>query len=75
MHTKITSDRLQRKAVVYVRQSSMGQVMHNQESQRRQYGLAERASELGFRDVMVIDEDLLEDPGLAWWNARAFSVL
>jgi hypothetical protein len=36
----------------------MGQVMHNQESQRRQYGLAERASELGFRDVMVIDEDL-----------------
>lgn len=58
MHTKITSDRLQRKAVVYVRQSSIGQVMHNQESQRRQYGLAERASELGFRDVMVIDEDL-----------------
>ncbi|HZQ54115.1 MAG TPA: recombinase family protein [Bryobacteraceae bacterium] len=58
MHAKITPDRLQRKAVVYVRQSSMGQVMHNQESQRRQYGLAERASELGFRDVMVIDEDL-----------------
>jgi len=58
MHSKITPDRLQRKAVVYVRQSSMGQVMHNQESQRRQYGLAERASELGFRDVMVIDEDL-----------------
>lgn len=58
MHAKITPDRLQRKAVVYVRQSSMGQVMHNQESQRRQYSLAERASELGFRDVMVIDEDL-----------------
>jgi DNA invertase Pin-like site-specific DNA recombinase len=58
MHAKITPDRLQRKAIVYVRQSSMGQVMHNQESQRRQYGLAERASELGFRDVVVIDEDL-----------------
>ncbi len=32
--------------------------MHNHESQRRQYGLADRARELGFRDVMVIDEDL-----------------
>jgi hypothetical protein len=47
MQIKFTPDRLQRKAVVYVRGSSMGQVMHNQESQRRRYGLVERASELG----------------------------
>ena len=51
-------ERLRRRAIVYVRQSSMGQVIHNQESQRRQYGLVERAHELGFRDVIVIDEDL-----------------
>jgi len=43
---------------VYVRQSSQGQVVHNQESQRRQYGLADPARELGFQEVVVIDEDL-----------------
>jgi DNA invertase Pin-like site-specific DNA recombinase len=58
MNGKITADRLQRRAIVYVRQSSMGQVLHNQESQRRQYGLVDRATELGFRDVVLIDEDL-----------------
>jgi excisionase family DNA binding protein len=36
----------------------MGQVLHNHESQRRQYGLADRARELGFREVVVIDDDL-----------------
>jgi hypothetical protein len=36
----------------------MGQVLHNHESQLRQYGLADRARGLGFRDVMVIDDDL-----------------
>jgi hypothetical protein len=47
-HTKLTADRLLRKAVVYVRQSSPNQVLHHQESQRRQYGLVDRARELGF---------------------------
>ena len=58
MNPKLTTDRLRRRAVVYVRQSSIGQVQHNHESQLRQYGLAERARELGFREVVVIDEDL-----------------
>ena len=58
MNPKLTSDRLCRRAVIYIRQSSPGQVMHNHESQLRQYGLADRARELGFRDVTVIDEDL-----------------
>src|SRR6266852_6956739 len=57
-HTKITADRLLRKAVVYVRQSSPNQMLHHQESQRRQYGLVDRARELGFQQVTVIDEDL-----------------
>ena len=57
-HTKITADRLLRKAIVYVRQSSPNQMLHHQESQRRQYGLVDRARELGFQQVTVIDEDL-----------------
>jgi len=58
MDAKLTFERLQRKALVYVRQSSMLQVLHNMESQRRQYGLTARAQELGFHDIEVIDEDL-----------------
>ena len=55
-----TPDQLLRTAVVYVRQSSPGQVVRNIESQERQYELIERAVALGWcRDrVIVIDEDL-----------------
>jgi DNA invertase Pin-like site-specific DNA recombinase len=58
MNPKLTPDRLRRRAVVYVRQSSPGQVLHHQESQRRQYGLLDHARELGFQDVVAIDDDL-----------------
>ena len=56
--SKITSDHLARQAIVYIRQSTADQVAHNRESQRRQYALAERARQLGFADVKVIDDDL-----------------
>ena len=49
---------LQRKAVVYVRQSTQSQVMANLEGQRRQYDLVDVARQLGFVDVEVIDDDL-----------------
>jgi DNA invertase Pin-like site-specific DNA recombinase len=49
---------LQRKAVVYVRQSTQAQVEHNTESRRRQYELVEVARRRGFRTVEVIDDDL-----------------
>src|SRR4029450_4175576 len=55
---KLSADRLLRKAIVYIRQSPTNQVLHPQESQRRQYGLVDRARELGFQQVVVIDEDL-----------------
>lgn len=55
---KISADHLTRRACVYIRQSTLDQVRNNLESQRRQYGLAERARELGWQDVDVIDEDL-----------------
>jgi DNA invertase Pin-like site-specific DNA recombinase len=56
--TTITAEHLGRTAIVYVRQSSLYQVMNNLESGRRQYGLIERARQLGWGDVHVIDEDL-----------------
>jgi DNA invertase Pin-like site-specific DNA recombinase len=56
--SKITSDHLARAAFVYVRQSTAYQVVNNLESQRRQYGLVERARQLGWDDVQVVDDDL-----------------
>ena len=56
--SKITAEHIKRAAYVYVRQSTLEQVQVNQESRRRQYGLAERARWLGFVEVVVIDDDL-----------------
>ncbi len=56
--TKITPDHLARSAFVYVRQSTADQLLHNHESRRRQYALADRARQFGWRDVVVIDDDL-----------------
>jgi DNA invertase Pin-like site-specific DNA recombinase len=56
--TKIIPEQLERTAVVYVRQSTAFQVANNVESSRRQYGLVERARQLGWTDVQVIDDDL-----------------
>jgi DNA invertase Pin-like site-specific DNA recombinase len=58
MNPKIQPAHLEREAIVYVRQSSMGQVRYRLEGQRRQYDLAEQARELGFARVTVIDEDM-----------------
>lgn len=58
MNSKLTPERLRKKAIVYVRQSTPTQLIHNQESQRLQYGLVERAQGLGFPQITVIDEDL-----------------
>src|SRR5213075_336974 len=49
---------LQRKAIVYVRQSTPQQVQSNLESQKRQYELVEVARRRGFANVEVIDDDL-----------------
>src|SRR5262245_13878561 len=56
--SKIAPEHLARQAVVYIRQSTVDQVANNQESRRRQYGLADRARQLGWNDVAVIDDDL-----------------
>jgi DNA invertase Pin-like site-specific DNA recombinase len=56
--TKITAEHLARNAYVYVRQSTADQLIHSRESRRRQYALADRARELGWSSVEVVDEDL-----------------
>jgi DNA invertase Pin-like site-specific DNA recombinase len=58
MSETIKSHHLERKAYVYVRQSTAYQVRNHLESKERQYGLAERAKQLGFGNVIVIDDDL-----------------
>jgi DNA invertase Pin-like site-specific DNA recombinase len=56
---KIRPWHLQRKAIVYIRQSTPQQVLDHRESADRQYGLVHRAAALGWpRDcVEVVDED------------------
>lgn len=58
MNEKIKPEHLQRAAYVYVRQSTTYQVRHHREGQQRQYELKPRARQLGFGQVVVIDEDL-----------------
>jgi len=58
--TPVLPQHVARTALVYVRQSSTKQVLHNQESLRRQYQLVETAARLGWPQARtcVIDEDL-----------------
>ena len=56
--SKITPRHLARRAVVYLRQSSIAQVKQNTESQRLHYALKDTAKAYGFAQVEVIDIDL-----------------
>ncbi|MBK6433818.1 recombinase family protein [Candidatus Amarolinea dominans] len=58
--TKIQPGHLARQAVVYIRQSTPGQVKEHLESQDLQYQLAQRAVSLGWptEQVQIIDDDL-----------------
>ena len=59
MRNKLSTNHLERRACVYVRQSTSMQVHDHVESTKRQYALAERAVALGWArgDVEIIDED------------------
>jgi DNA invertase Pin-like site-specific DNA recombinase len=58
--SKVTASHLRRRAFIYPRQSSQGQLERNVESTARQYALVEYAIELGFarERIVVIDDDL-----------------
>ena len=60
MTDRITAEQLSRLAIVYVRQSSLGQVRDNRESTQRQYALTQRAQDFGWPDerIETIDGDL-----------------
>lgn len=59
-HQNVTARHLQRRAYLYVRQSTLRQVLENSESTERQYALRQRAIALGWppERVIVIDSDL-----------------
>jgi hypothetical protein len=64
--SKITAEHLARSAYVNIRQSTADQLTHNHESRRRQYGLVNRARQLGWTTVEVI---------AMIWAARAAALL
>lgn len=58
MSDKVTRRHLERKAVLYVRQSSPAQLQNNEESRRLQYAMEARLRDLGWTEIEVIDADL-----------------
>lgn len=58
MSERLQERHIRRTGIVYVRQSSQHQVLHNRESSRLQYAMKQRLHSLGWREVDVIDEDL-----------------
>ena len=67
---KVQPRHLERDAYLYIRQSSMRQVIENVESTRRQYALRGRATAYGWRDeqIIVIDDDQGEAGASASWR-------
>lgn len=72
MNEKITEQHTKLDAYIYVRQSTGHQVRHHHQGRQRQYDLSDRARELGFQHVVVIDDDqgktgsgLVDRPGFA----------
>ena len=67
---KVQSHHLERGAYLYIRQSSMRQVIENVESAKRQYALRGRAIALGWRDeqIIVVDSDQGESGASAAWR-------
>lgn len=58
MSEKIKPQHLDRKAILYVRQSSAYQVAHNEESRRLQYAMEQRLRNLGWKEIEIVDDDL-----------------
>lgn len=60
MISKIKDYHKEKLAYVYLRQSTMGQVLHHQESTERQYAFQDKALEFGWEQekIRVLDADL-----------------
>jgi DNA invertase Pin-like site-specific DNA recombinase len=55
---KIGPHHLERKAILYIRQSSAHQVLHNRESSTLQYAMRDRLTALGWSSIETVDDDL-----------------
>jgi len=71
MNDKVRATHLERRAVVYLRQSTLRQVHEHRESTARQYALRQRALELGWppERIELIDEDMGQSGASADWRA------
>jgi DNA invertase Pin-like site-specific DNA recombinase len=71
MNDKVRATHLERRAVVYLRQSTLRQVHEHRESTARQYALHQRALELGWpaERIEIIDEDMGQSGASADWRA------
>jgi DNA invertase Pin-like site-specific DNA recombinase len=58
MTDKIRPHHLERKAMLYVRQSSPHQVLRNRESRALQYAMRDRLAALGWQQIETVDDDL-----------------
>jgi len=58
MPDKIGAHHLERKAILYIRQSSAHQVLHNRESSALQYAMRDRLVGLGWCQIDIVDDDL-----------------
>lgn len=67
---KVQPHHIERDAYLYIRQSSMKQVIENVESTKRQYALRSRATALGWSEdrIVVIDSDQGESGASAAWR-------
>ena len=86
MSEKIRPHHLERKAILYVRQSSAHQVLHNRESSALQYAMRDRLIALGWSEIETVDDDLgrsaaggvaragfermVADPSRTKWNCQ-----
>ncbi|WP_283811122.1 ATP-binding protein, partial [Bradyrhizobium sp. SUTN9-2] len=61
---KVRPHHLERKPILYVRQSSAHQVLHNRESSALQYAMRDRLTALGWSEIEVIDDDLVAEARL-----------
>jgi DNA invertase Pin-like site-specific DNA recombinase len=69
---KIREDHLNRKAIIYIRQSTDRQVKQNRESQRLQYALEDTAKQWGWNDIEIVDSDLGSSAAVGASERRGF---
>ena len=71
-NNKIKEGHLNRKAIIYIRQSTDRQVQKNKESQRLQYALQDKAKQWGWNDIEIIDSDLGSSAAVGASERRGF---